>query len=147
MTAGIYKEIFHYAFLVFGFGVMAYAFLKDSPKSKLKESGLEAIGIIFAQDRDYKAFRLLNSNWVNDTITVRFVTEKNEWISGEIDQPFQMFYNWQYKDGEKVKVYYDKDNPENFFVDTKQSELLGRISVALIGLSFAASGIYYIIYT
>ena len=147
MSSGIYKEVAYYAFIAIGLGTMVYAFFKDSPKGKLKETGFEAIGIIFTQDRDYKIFRFLNSNGVNDAITVRFVTDKKEWISGLIDQPFQLFYTWQYKNGEKVKVYYDRDNPGNFYVDTKQSELMGRIFVALIGISFAAIGIYYTLFT
>lgn len=143
MNAGLYNEFVYYAFMAFGAGATAYAIFKDSPKSKLKENGLEAEGIIFTQDREYKMFRVLNSNYINNNITIRFVTEKKEWITGEIDQPFQMFYIWQYKNGEKVKVYYDKDNPSLFFVDTRQSELIGRISVAFTGLNFAAVGIYY----
>jgi hypothetical protein len=120
MNFSLYQEVLNYASIAFGLGAMAYAFFMDSPKGKLKETGLEANGIIFTQDRDYKIFRLLNSNNVNDAVTIRFVTEKKEWISGLIDQPFQMFYTWQYKNGEKVKFIMTR-TIRQFLFDTKQS--------------------------
>ncbi len=53
-----------------------------------------------------------------------------------------MFYYRQYKVGDKVKVYYDKNNPSNFYVETKQSEMIGRLMFAAIGLGFFLVGLY-----
>jgi len=147
MDASLYQDFINYGSLAFGLGAIAYGLFRESSKSRLTVTGIATEGIIFTQDRSFKLFRLLNSNNVNDLITVRFVTNKNEWITAEIDQAFQLFYNWQYKNGEKVKVYYDPDQPSHFYVDTKQSELGGRISVVMIGIFVTGFAAYRIFMT
>jgi len=39
----------------------------------------------------------------------------------DLRQDFAIYFTNQYKVGDKVSVYYDIKNPENFLVDTKQS--------------------------
>ena len=108
----------------------------NSKRSKLKQTGIPVDGIIVERD-------IGNSYYlVKDKITIRFVTLNQEWITALIDQDFQVSYTGQYKEGETVKVYYDKDNPSNFYVDTKQSELKGKLIAAVVGLAFVLCGLY-----
>ena len=60
-------------------------------------------------------------------------------------QGFQFFYTGQYKDGEKVKVFYNKEDPYHFYVDSKQSEMFGRIIGAVIGLVIIIIGLYQLL--
>ena len=68
-----------YICLTIGLIAIAISLLYKSKKGNLKQIGISAEGIIFKQDK--------NSNYSdaiinNDIITVRFVTQKKEWITG-----------------------------------------------------------------
>ena len=139
-----FKQYEPYLFLIIGAGAVMYSILKKpSKQSNLKSSGEKAEGVVYqlGHTPDYTPDYNMATN-VKDKVTIRFVTKKDEWITANIDQPFAIFYTGQYKGAKKVDVYYDRDNPSNFFVDTKQSEKLGRIIVALIGLVFCSVGLY-----
>ena len=83
-------------------------------------------------------------NNVNDKVIIRFVTRKQEWITGPIDQDFKIFFTGQYKDGDTVKVYYNPTLPSEFYVDTKQSELVTRIIGGLTGTCLTIIGLYMV---
>ncbi len=103
-----------------------------------------ADGIVYEQESNAN-FNLSSDttfNRVSDRIIIRFVTQKEEWITGMIQQDFQMFYTGQYKNGDAVKVYYEPNNPSNFYVDTKQSESTARVVMAIVGLIFIIIGLY-----
>ena len=137
-------------FIFLGIGSVSIAiaiFLKSS-KSSLKETGIEVEGIIFKQERNTNFSIQIDdsSSSINNRITVRFVTKKQEWITEVIKQDFQLFYTSQYKDGNTIKIFYDESNPSNFFVDTKQSEFIVRIMFSIVGLVFISIGLYKIIF-
>jgi len=135
-----FTQYLPYAFLAFGLSLIAFACFFIPKKSSLKENGIPADGIVFEQgmsgDSDIN---------VNNKITIRFLTKKQEWITGPIDQDFQLFYTGQYKNGDHVKVFYNPSKPSEFYVDTKQSELLTRIIGGSIGVCLVAVGLYQIL--
>jgi hypothetical protein len=136
MNQNVFTAYLPYISIMIGLIMIGISMLLDSKKSKLKDTGIATDGIIFKQE-------LSNSiDKVSDTIIVRFVTQKQEWITGIIQQDFQLFYTGQFKNGEAIMVYYGQDNPSNFYVDTKQSELLGRVFIGIIGFLFIMVGLY-----
>ena len=138
MNQTFFAEYQPYIFIATGLLVLGFSVFSESGKSILKKTGVPVDGIIFEQDYSNNS----GSTYTKDKISVRFVTQTLEWITGTIEQDFQTFYTGQYKNGETVKVYYDKDNPSNFYIDTKQSELIARIVIGLVGLLFSFIGIY-----
>lgn len=136
-----------YIFLTAGLISLTISVFWNSKKNELQETGIPADGIIFEQDFENSinfSTKDSYSSPIKDKIIVRFLTQKQEWITGAIKQDFQFFYTGQYKDGDAVKVYYDKDNPSNFYVETKQSELTGRLVVGAAGLIFIIVALYQI---
>ncbi len=137
------QEYYPYIFIVGGVVLLFYGLIKNNTKADLKNKGIKAEGIVFKQEYQQNSS---NSNIENplikDLITIRFVTLTQKWITAPINQDFQLFYNSQYKDGEAVTVYYDKDDPQNFYVVTKQSELLVRVLISCIGIIFITFGLY-----
>lgn len=133
-----------YIFLVAGLITLIISLLNKSNGVKLKETGIPVDGIIFEQGFDQSTNNSYDtsSSFVKDKISVRYVTLSGEWITEDIKQEFRLFYSGQYKDSETVKVYYEKDNPRNFYIDSKQSELGGRILGIVIGLGFTVYGLY-----
>ena len=137
MNQNNFAEYQPYIFLAIGLIVLAVSIFWVPKENKLKQTGIPVDGIIF-EGGNNQSF----DNSYNDKIVIRFVTQNQEWITGAIQQDFATFYTGQYKNGEKVKVYYDKDNPSNFYVETKQSELLGRVIGILVGLVFIVVALY-----
>jgi len=135
-----------YIFLVGGLILLIVSLFRNSSKSRLKETGIPVEGIVFEQgfEETINVSSDFSSPPVKDKITIRFVTLSGEWITEAINQDFSFFYTGQYKNGEPVKVYYEKDNPKNFFVDTKQSELTVRILGSVTGIGFSLYGLYEI---
>ena len=137
----------NYLLLLFGLILIGYALFKPTPYEWLMKKGKQAEGIIFSQEGE-SGFSLMDSrdtgSNINTKVTVRFTTEKQEWITGEIRQEFAFFFTNQYKPGEKIIVYYNPDRPSEFYVDTKQSEFAGRLIVILGGLVSIGIGLYRI---
>jgi len=132
-----------FIFILVGIVLVLIVVLKKSTKSNLKHTGLKTEGVVYAL-----AARANNTSSINDSVnvkdkvTIRFVTQNKEWITGDIKQEFAAFFSGQYKEGQKVDVYYDPKNPSNFFVDTKQSEILSKIFFAVVGLTLILIGLY-----
>ena len=101
--------------------------------------GEKTEGIIFELESSGAGY---NNSRIKDKVTVRFVTKSKEWITAEIKQESAIFYTGQYKPGEKVDVYYDPLDPENFYVGTKQSETKNRLLMFVIGMVFLSVGVY-----
>jgi len=53
----------------------------------------------------------------------------------------------QYKEGAKVAVIYNPENPVEFTIETKQSQPLGRVAVFLFGFILIGLGIYELVKT
>jgi Protein of unknown function (DUF3592) len=131
------ESLIPYIAIAIGIVAILYAVLKSSDQNAiLRQTGQKVEGIIF--NRDYSTY---DSN-TKDKVTVRFVTDKLEWITADINQDFSFFYTGQYKPGDKLIVYYDKEDPNKFYVDTKQSEVIGRLIGIIVGFIFIAFGVY-----
>jgi hypothetical protein len=144
----IISEYLPYFFLGIGLIAIAVSILYTSKNVNQKTKGILVEGIVYEQDYENNVFFStsgVDSYNIKDKITVRFLTRKDEWITGAIKQDFALFYN-QYKDGQTVKVYYEENNPNNFYVDTGQSEFLGRLFIAFVGLVFTTCGLYKILF-
>lgn len=137
-------EYLSYILILAGLIVLGLSFFGKSTRGNLKDSGILVEGIIFNQDFDNNYNRSLDnfSRHVKDKITVRFVTKDGEWITEDIKQDFGIFFSGQYRNGDKINVYYSQDNPKNFYVDTKPSDFLAKFVFALVGLTLIATGLY-----
>jgi hypothetical protein len=144
MNQDMFVEYQPYIFLAIGLIVLAISVFWVSEKSKLKQTGILVKGIVFEQGVDKNYNHSFDNSSVKDKIVIRFVTQNQESITGIIKQYFAIFYTRQYKTGETVEVYYDKDNPSNFYVDSKQSDFLGRLIGSLAGLIFVLFALYKI---
>ena len=127
-----------YFFIITGLVATLLSIFKATKNKSLLQSGQKTEGIIF--DQESSSF----DNNVSDKVTVRFVTEKQEWITKEINQGFAISFTGQYKKGGRITIFYDKENPNDFCVDNKQSEIIGRVITFLIGVVFIAIGLYQI---
>jgi hypothetical protein len=135
------SEIQPYIFILIGLTLLLIAIFKKSSNARLKKSGLKAEGVIYAKGGASKSNSDESLN-IQDKITVRFLTNNDEWITADVNQDFASFFTAQYKEGEPVNIYYDPKNPSNFFVDTKQSEPGGKILFIIGGLIFCGVGIF-----
>jgi hypothetical protein len=137
------KQYEPYLFLAFGLLLILSAVFKKGKSTELKNTGEKVEGIIheLGQAPNYNS-SIDSFSDVKDNVTVRFVTKEQEWITADVKQPFALFFTGQYKPGDKVDVFYDLKNPSNFYIDTKQSETLGRIVVAAAGIVFTSIGAY-----
>jgi len=134
-----------YILFAVGLTLILYAVINSDKKAKLRQTGQEAEGIIFDIDKGYQDFSIENevlSTFQDRSkkVWVRFVTQKLEWVTAPIDQDFQIFFSFQYSKRDKVKIFYDSDNPNNFYVDTKQSALIGRLIILLSGVGMVIAG-------
>lgn len=138
------SEYLPYAILVFGIVCLGLSLFSNSAKSNLRETGIPVEGIIFKQEFSDGGNGSPDgfSGYNKDKITIRFVTETGEWITGVLKQDFSITYTGQYKNGEKIKLYYNKDNPSEFYVHSKQSEFIGKIMTALAGIILIIAGLY-----
>lgn len=131
-----------YFLILFGIGIILYAILKKNSKRDLFENGKKAEGIIF--ELRNKPIGTVFSN-VKNIVIVRFVTDKLDWITGELKNDFPLFYSGQYKVGDKVDVLYDEKDPGNFIVITKQPEKRAKIFAFFIGLILMLVGIFQLL--
>ena len=138
------KQFEPYIFILIGIGAILFSLLKKTKLSALKNSGEKVEGVVYelGQAPGYNTNYDLPINNVKDKVTIRFLTKEKKWITGDIKQPFALMFTGQYTAGQKVDVYYDREDPSKFFVETKQSENLARIFVAGVGLIFCSVGLY-----
>ena len=124
---------------------MAVSLFNKSKTENLKKTGEHCEGIIFKLDYT-NSFDSYNNNNIpsatKDKITVRFVTKKKEWITEDLNSDFMISYTGQYKEGEKVTVIYNPENPSEFTIETRQSQTLGKLVLFILGLLFAGVGVY-----
>jgi len=128
-----------YILIIAGLIGALLSIFKTTKNKILIQSGQKTEGIIF----DQRASSFDNNN-TNDKVVVRFVTDKQEWITKEIDQDFAVFFTGQYKKGDRITIFYDRNNPNNFYVANKQSETIGRVFLFVVGVTIAAVGLYQV---
>ena len=127
--------------------ILIGVFLRQSSfYDKINKNGIEVEGIVFSVDR-----RMVNS-FINNfnasyyyEITVRFLTKENVWVTQKNNSSWIVSYMDQYKEGEKVKVKYDPQDPSNFIVGQKAVAVFGLYTVLIVGLIFFGLGVFQII--
>jgi len=113
------------------------------PKTEsLEKTGERCEGIIFKLGYSNSLGSDAGGSVVKDKITVRFVTNKKEWITEDLNIDFMIAYTGQYKEGEKVEVIYNPENPSEFTIETKQSQTTGKLVCFFVGIIFVGVGIY-----
>lgn len=133
-----------YLLVIVGLILLTIAFFYKNQLEKLKKTGILVEGIVLEQ-------QLSNSQMYDpenpslgkyDNAVVRFVTKGGEWVTGPIKQDWQISFSGQYKEGQKVEIYYDEQNPSNFYVNTGQSPIQARLLFAFVGAGLLLFGIY-----
>ncbi len=128
---------------IIGLAFIAISFLTTSDHKKLSGSGIKTEGIIFKLEEDHYPVSSADfSGKLKDKVTVRFLTKNNIWITGQAKKQFLLSYTGQYQEGEKVMLKYDPEQPSVFIIETRQSETIARILVAITGLILVVVGIY-----
>ncbi|MDP4252483.1 MAG: DUF3592 domain-containing protein [Bacteroidota bacterium] len=134
------EQVQPYLMTVIGVILIIASLLKKPKSESLKIKGVRCEGIIFKLD--YSPGSSLDRPTVKDKITVRFVTNKQEWITEDLGADYMIAYTGQYKEGDKVVVIYNPDKPSDFMLETKQSQTIGRLIFFCVGLIFTGAGIY-----
>jgi hypothetical protein len=131
-----------YIILAIGIILIIVSLFYKSKVKTLEKTGERCEGIIFKLGYSNSFGADMTSSNVKDKITVRFVTKNKEWITQDLHSDFMISYTAQYKEGDRVNVIYNPENPSEFMVETKQSQTLGRLVGLFIGLAFVGTGIY-----
>lgn len=134
-----------YVFLFIGIVAMILALFYKSKFEKLEKTGERCEGIIFKMDYANSFDSDTTSSDTKNKITVRFVTNKKEWITEDLDTDLTISFTGQYKEGEKVAVIYNPENPSEFTIETKQSQTIGKLALFFVGLVFVGVGIYELV--
>ena len=116
-----------------------------SKTENLVKTGERCEGIIFKLEYSNSFGSDTTNPTTKNKITVRFVTNKKEWITEDLNTDFIISFIGQYKEGEKVAVIYNPDNPSEFTIETKQSQTIGKLALFFVGLVFAGVGIYELV--
>jgi hypothetical protein len=134
-------------FIISGLAIIAISLLTTSDFKRLDRYGIKTEGIIFKLEQElYSGASADYSGNLKDKVTVRFLTKEKVWITGKAKSQFLLSYTGQYMEGDKVMVKYDPEQPAVFMIETRQSETIGRIVVAITGLVLIIVGIYQSIF-
>lgn len=123
------------SFIVVGTGILFIRRYKN-----ISSNGVEAEGIIY----DFSSTPITNSITSNVTKTfptVKFLTEKNEWIT---EKASVSFISGSYKKGQKITVVYLVDNPTVFFIKSSQTKFV-LTTMIIIGSLLLLYGVYTLI--
>ena len=104
---------------------------------KISAIGIEVDGIIF----DIESSPTTGDSTITFPI-VRFVTEKNEWITQKASVSI---IPYSYKKGQTVIVVYCKDKPTDFFIKSIWTNGV-LIAIIIIGLALLTYGVYFLVY-
>ena len=108
----------------------------NSTKRHLKNSGIETKGTIIQKTVDPS---IGNGNL--SFPEVRFLTEKNEWIT--VTSNIGVF-PFSYKLGQEVSIIYEKENPNNFIINEKFIQIVPTLMIAMSIICFCI-GIFYLL--
>lgn len=113
--------------IVIGIAFIAGGNLRDKKYKKLLKTGKQADGVIF---------ELATTHQGNiDYPVIRFVTDKQEWITKTADIALSSF-----KEGDKVTVLYNPANPDDFTIKSATSSLINPLFI-IIGALLVVAGI------
>ena len=124
--------------LIVGICVTWYGINKKRKILKFKNSGLESEGIVFD----------LITNEKNegpdppDIWIIRFLTKNNIWI---IKEPSVYFSHYGIKKGDKVQVFYNPDDPNDFVVYNPKTNPVFELAI-VFGLLITAVGLFATFY-
>jgi hypothetical protein len=131
-----------YIFMIIGLVAIVLPFFPSTDKrSSLKESGEKAEGVIFRVE-GRQGGPAVGAGTRGPIVQVRFVTRSKEWITGTVEQKYQVSFSGQYKEGDPVDIYYDPSDPKVFILDTKQSTMVGKLMFTVVGLVFIGIGVF-----
>ena len=123
MADEIPDDIQPYIFMGVGLIAILYSFFKKNKVAELKLTGEKTEGIIF--EGGSSPNWSIDSSSTSTSIMVRFVTKKKEWITADTQINTDSFPKY-YKAGDKLDIYYDPNDPYDFYVDegVKKSKAL-----------------------
>ena len=133
-----------YIVLAFGIVLMLVSLFYQSKPKLMEKTGERCEGIIFQLGYSNSLGPDMTGSNLKDKVTVRFVTKNKEWITQDLHSDFMTFYTGQYKEGDKVVVIYNPENPSEFMAETKQSPRTARLVFVFAGLVLVGIGIYEI---
>lgn len=134
-------------FIIAGIVFFFIAFFSKSSVKRLATAGESCDGIIFKLGYTENISLNRSDSITKDKITVRFVTKRQEWITEGLNTDFMIIWTGQFKEGQKVRVLYDPDNPSDFTILNSQSPRLVKAAFILIGSICVAVGIYKLFIT
>lgn len=123
--------------IIISLAVIVIAIIALSKYKKISTNGIEADAIIF----DIESSPTNGDTTITFPI-VRFVTEKNEWITQKASVSI---IPYSYKKGQSVVVVYSKENPSDFFIKSNWTNGV-LIAMIIIGLALMTYGVYIIVY-
>ncbi len=121
--------------IIISLAVIVIAIIALSKYKKISTNGIEADAIIF----DIESSPTNGDTTVTFPI-VRFVTEKNEWITQKASVSI---IPYSYKKGQSVVVVYSKDKPSDFFIKSNWTNGV-LIAMIIIGLALITYGVYFL---
>lgn len=121
--------------LIAGVSATWYGIYKNRKISKFKSLGLETEGVVF--DLIKKDDPEASDAWI-----IRYLTRDNIWITKE---PSVYFSHFGIKKGDKVQVFYNPNDPNDFVVYNPITNPIFKIPI-IVGILMTASGLYAIIH-
>jgi len=134
-----------YIFLLLGFAFVLGSIFGRLSNADLKTSGVRTDGIVFDFNGNPNAFSDSAVTFDDpDRARVRFVTDKQEWITADIENGFGFSISKNYKSGQKLIIYYDPNNPKRFYIESGVSQLTFKLLFAVAGTASIVVGLYKI---
>ncbi len=115
--------------------IIAY-FVKSYSVDNLLKNGVEVEGVIFDVEWESTESTFSSSNAQASYPVVRFVTNEGTWITKKSNQSGILI-----KQGQKIKLKYNPENPENFIITSGQFKWTSYIFLVAGFVSFGF-GVY-----
>lgn len=109
-------------FLIIGAVTFIFCFYLNQKRNKLLTTGIRVDGIVYGFTS-----RSGDDSSANYPV-IRFLTKRNEWITGTYKVSYPRFI---LKQGQKVEVFYNPDNPSDFILNLKADRWLLLISAGV----------------
>lgn len=143
----IYNDLISFLGPLIGGGVALSAGLGIFKKTgELKEKGANAEGIVFRMEGGESRLEITTggdqfSDFNASYPVIRFLTADQVWITGKPSSPVHNLY----KEGQTVKVVYNKENPAEFIIASKFNALIALALQVTGGILILAGIIIFII--
>jgi len=121
--------------IILSLAVILIAIIVFSKYKKISTNGIEADAIIF----DIESSPTNGDTTITFPI-VRFVTEKNEWVTQKASVSI---IPYSYKKGQSVVVVYSKDKPSDIFIKSNWTNGV-LIAMIIIGLALITYGVCFL---